>query len=71
MFSMKENHLAHDGKEERSIVKFFDPWERKLAFDHRHDDRMAPATSGENQERVEIDNRRRRRGDGRVAGRGS
>lgn len=57
MFSMKENHLAHDGKTERSIVKFFDPWERKLAFDHNHDDRMGPIVSGEDQERADIDDR--------------
>lgn len=57
MFSMKENHLAHDGKGERSIVKFFDPWERKLAFDHSHNDQMAPSVSGENHEHVETDDR--------------
>lgn len=57
MFSMKENHLAHDGRGERSIVKFFDPWERKLAFDHSQNDQMAPSVSGENQEHVETDDR--------------
>lgn len=51
MFSMKENHFAHDGKTERSTIKFFDPWEHKLAFDHDQD-RMAPAVSNENRERA-------------------
>lgn len=54
MFSMKENHFAHDGKTERSTIKFFDPWEHKLAFDHDQD-RMAPAVSNENRERVDRD----------------
>nr|WP_180882994.1 hypothetical protein [Mesorhizobium loti] len=56
MFSMKENHFGQDGKTERSIVKLFDPWERKLAFDHDHNDRMAPPVSGESQERDDADN---------------
>ncbi|HEV2502106.1 MAG TPA: hypothetical protein VGV39_03480 [Mesorhizobium sp.] len=57
MFSMKENHFGHEAKTERSIVKFFDPWERKLAFDTDHNDRMAPSISSENQERVDVDER--------------
>ncbi len=57
MFSMKENHFGHKAKTTRSIVKFFDPWERKLAFHTDHNDRMAPSISSEDQERVDVDER--------------
>jgi len=56
MFSMKENHFGDEAKAERSIIKFFDPWERKLAFDADHNDRMSPSLPGENLERVDMDN---------------
>lgn len=57
MFSMKENHLAREGKAERSSIKFFDPWEHKLAFDDNHNDQMVPAASGENQDRSDTSDR--------------
>lgn len=57
MFSMKENHFAREGKAERSAVKLFDPWERKLAFDDDHNDQMVPAVSGANQDRSDTSDR--------------
>lgn len=57
MFSMKENHFAREGKAERSAVKLFDPWERKLAFDDDHKDQMVPAVSSANQDRSDTSDR--------------
>ncbi|CAM5379284.1 hypothetical protein MAUB1S_06481 [Mycolicibacterium aubagnense] len=55
MFSMKENHFGDEAKAERPTIKFFDPWERKLAFDTDHNDRIAPSVSGESREHAGID----------------
>lgn len=57
MFSVKENHLAQEGRADRPNLRFFDPWERKLAFDQDHNDRMAPTLSGENRVRTNSDDR--------------
>ncbi len=57
MFSMKENHFVRDGKAERSAIRFFDPWEHKLAFDQTRNDRMAPTVSGENPQPADTDER--------------
>lgn len=58
MFSMKENHLAHESKADRSNLKFFDPWEHKLAFDHIRTDRLTPPVSDGDRERIAVNDDR-------------